>query len=101
MAVRPPARGRPRGGGAAGGATASSPADCGRFERAKPARTRRIPRQSRRLHVNGYRYPTTGEGRLVAAGLMVAAIALLGVITASFASWLIERVRGLEQSESD
>jgi len=49
----------------------------------------------------GDRYPTTGEGRLVAAGLMVAAIALLGVITASFASWLIERVRGLEQSESD
>ena len=49
----------------------------------------------------GDRYPTTGEGRLVAAGLMVAAIALLAVITASFASWLIERVRGLEQSETD
>jgi voltage-gated potassium channel len=49
----------------------------------------------------GDRYPTTGEGRLVAAGLMVAAIALLGVITASFASWLIERVRGLERTETD
>jgi voltage-gated potassium channel len=49
----------------------------------------------------GDRYPTTGEGRLVAAGLMVAAIALLAVITASFASWLIERVRGLEQSETN
>jgi voltage-gated potassium channel len=31
---------------------------------------------------------------------MVTAIALLAVITASFASWLIERVRGLEQSET-
>jgi voltage-gated potassium channel len=48
----------------------------------------------------GDRYPTTGEGRLVAAALMVAGIALLGVVTATFASWLIERVRGIEQAEA-
>jgi voltage-gated potassium channel len=34
----------------------------------------------------GDRYPTTGEGRLVAGGLMLAGVALLGVITASLAS---------------
>jgi len=49
----------------------------------------------------GDRYPTTGEGRLVAVALMVAGIALLGVVTASFASWLIERVRGIEQAEAE
>ena len=37
----------------------------------------------------GDRYPVTVEGRLVAATLMVAGIALLGVVTASIAagSW--------------
>ncbi|MEO7751925.1 MAG: ion channel [Terracoccus sp.] len=45
----------------------------------------------------GDRYPTTTEGRYVAAGLMVAGIALLGVITAAFASSLVDRVREVEQ----
>jgi voltage-gated potassium channel len=40
----------------------------------------------------GDRYPTTTEGRVIALGLMLAGIALLGVVTATFASWLIERV---------
>jgi voltage-gated potassium channel len=44
----------------------------------------------------GDRYPVTGQGRLVAAGLMVAGIAVLGVVTASIASWLIEKVREVE-----
>jgi len=44
----------------------------------------------------GDRYPTTTEGRFVAVGLMLAGIALIGVVTASFASWLIDRVRQVE-----
>ncbi len=47
----------------------------------------------------GDRYPVTGTGRLVAVGLMLAGIALLGVVTASLASWLIERVSE-EQEQS-
>jgi voltage-gated potassium channel len=38
-------------------------------------------------------YPTTWEGRLVAASLMVGGIALLGVITGMIASWFLERIR--------
>ncbi len=41
----------------------------------------------------GDRYPTTTEGRLIAVGLMLAGIALLGTVTATLASWLIDRVR--------
>lgn len=48
----------------------------------------------------GDRYPVTGQGRLVAAALMLGGIALIGVVTASLASWLIDRVRAVEQ-ESD
>jgi voltage-gated potassium channel len=44
----------------------------------------------------GDRYPVTGQGRFVATGLMLAGIALLGIVTASLASWLIERVREAE-----
>ena len=40
----------------------------------------------------GDRYPTTTTGRVIAVGLMLAGIALLGVVTATLASWLIERV---------
>lgn len=40
----------------------------------------------------GDRYPTTTAGRSVAFALMLAGIALLGVVTASLASWLVERV---------
>jgi voltage-gated potassium channel len=41
----------------------------------------------------GDRYPVTPEGRLVAVSLMVAGIALLGVVTASLASWFVENLR--------
>lgn len=37
-------------------------------------------------------YPVTSEGRLFAVGLMLCGIALLGIVTASLASWLIERI---------
>lgn len=40
----------------------------------------------------GDMYPVTTAGRFIAAGLMFAGIATLGVVTASFASWLVERV---------
>jgi voltage-gated potassium channel len=45
----------------------------------------------------GDRYPITGEGRLIAAALMLAGIALLGIVTASLASWLIDKVRDVEE----
>jgi voltage-gated potassium channel len=42
--------------------------------------------------------PVTTEGRFVAAGLMIGGIALLGTVTASIASWLVERVEETEES---
>jgi voltage-gated potassium channel len=42
-------------------------------------------------------FPVTTTGRCVAAGLMLAGIALLGVVTASFATWLVERVAEVEE----
>lgn len=44
----------------------------------------------------GDRYPVTGEGRLVAATLMVGGIALLGVVTGLVASWLVRTLSGAE-----
>lgn len=49
----------------------------------------------------GDRYPTTTEGRLVAGALMIAGIALLGVITGMVASWFVEKINGLELSIED
>ncbi|RZS41403.1 voltage-gated potassium channel [Herbihabitans rhizosphaerae] len=46
----------------------------------------------------GDRYPTTAEGRMVAAGLMIGGIALLGVVTGVIASWFVEKIQGVEQS---
>ena len=45
----------------------------------------------------GDRYPITTEGRFLAGGLMLAGIALLGIVTASFATWLIDKVREVEE----
>ena len=42
-------------------------------------------------------YPTTLEGRLVALTLMVAGIGLLGFVTGSLASWLVDRISLEEQ----
>lgn len=47
----------------------------------------------------GDRVPTTADGRLVAFGLMLAGIALLGVVTASFASWFLDRVAAMTSAE--
>lgn len=40
----------------------------------------------------GDRYPVTAEGRLVAAGLMLAGIAVLGTVTATIAAWFSEQI---------
>jgi len=40
----------------------------------------------------GDRYPVTGMGRVIAAGLMIAGIALLGLVTATLASWFVQRI---------
>lgn len=37
--------------------------------------------------------PITETGRLIAVGLMIGGIALLGVVTATLASWIVERVQ--------
>ncbi|MEV8268458.1 ion channel [Microbacterium sp. NPDC076911] len=37
-------------------------------------------------------YPVTTTGRLIAVGLMIGGIALIGVVTATLASWIVERV---------
>jgi voltage-gated potassium channel len=40
----------------------------------------------------GDHYPVTGQGQLAAVGLMIGGIALLGAVTATLASWLVDRV---------
>jgi len=49
----------------------------------------------------GDRFPTTGEGRWVAVGLMLAGIALLGVVTAALASWFVERLNRVEAAGAE
>lgn len=44
----------------------------------------------------GDRYPVSTTGRLVAAVLMLAGIGLIGVITATLASWFLEQVQETE-----
>ena len=44
----------------------------------------------------GDRFPVTPQGRAIGAALMLSGIALLGVVTATFASWLIQRVEEAE-----
>lgn len=46
----------------------------------------------------GDMHPVTPMGRGVAVGLMVGGIALLGVVTATLASWLVERVAAENKS---
>jgi voltage-gated potassium channel len=43
--------------------------------------------------------PITITGRLVSAGLMLGGIALLGVVTATFVSWIVERVAQREEAD--
>jgi len=48
-------------------------------------------------------YPVTEIGRLIATAVMLGGIALIGVVTATLASWIVERVsasEGLEQAST-
>lgn len=47
----------------------------------------------------GDRFPVTTEGRLVAVGLMLSGIALLGVVTAALASWFVEQIGEVQAAE--
>jgi voltage-gated potassium channel len=49
----------------------------------------------------GDRYPMTGVGRVVAFALMVGGIALLGTVTATLASWLVENVEAEKEQAED
>ena len=49
----------------------------------------------------GDHYPVTGVGRLVGFGLMVGGIALLGTVTATLASWLVEAVAAEKEQAED
>jgi len=49
----------------------------------------------------GDRYPVTATGRLAAVALMVGGIAVLGVVTATIASWLVEQVAAGEAQQTD
>ena len=49
----------------------------------------------------GDHYPVTFLGRCVAAGLMVGGIAVLGVVTASVASWMVQSVARETKEELD
>jgi voltage-gated potassium channel len=46
----------------------------------------------------GDRFPVTIEGRCVGIGLMVAGVGLFGVVTASFAAWLVDQLRDEEEA---
>jgi voltage-gated potassium channel len=49
----------------------------------------------------GDMYPVTPIGRMVAAALMMSGIAVLGVVTASIAAWLVQRVEDTAEAVSD
>jgi len=49
----------------------------------------------------GDHFPVTARGRLVGVALMLGGIALLGVVTATLASWLVEAVAAEQQESED
>ncbi|WP_319805214.1 potassium channel family protein [Micropruina sonneratiae] len=49
----------------------------------------------------GDHYPVSFEGRLVAAVLMIAGVALIGVVTATVAAWLVQRVSRPGRAEDE
>jgi voltage-gated potassium channel len=48
----------------------------------------------------GDQFPVTTAGRFIAAGLMVGGIALLGVVTATLASWMVQTVEEAAEGEA-
>jgi hypothetical protein len=55
----------------------------------------------RGLAVAGSNAAVTAAGRLVAFGLMIGGIALLGTVTATLASWLVETVAAKKEQAED
>ncbi len=49
----------------------------------------------------GDRFPTSDYGRLIGAALMVAGIALLGTVTATLASWLVQAIAAEEHGTQE
>jgi voltage-gated potassium channel len=49
----------------------------------------------------GDKFPVTAEGRWFAVGLMICGIAVVGSVTATFASWLIGQVREVESDQQE
>jgi voltage-gated potassium channel len=49
----------------------------------------------------GDRFPVTDEGRVAAVALMIGGVAVLGLVTATLASWLVERVSDAEQEQTE
>ncbi len=47
----------------------------------------------------GDRYPVTALGRLIAVGLMLVGIALIGLVTATIASWFVGRLQDVQAAE--
>lgn len=46
-------------------------------------------------------YPVTPTGRAVAVGLMIGGIALSGVVTATLASWIVQKATGETQTAAE
>lgn len=46
-------------------------------------------------------YPITLAGRVLAVLLMLAGLALVGAVTATLASWFVERVQAVREAERD
>ncbi|TFC47091.1 two pore domain potassium channel family protein [Cryobacterium sp. TMT1-21] len=44
-------------------------------------------------------FPVTGVGRLITVGLMLGGVTLVGVITATLASWIIDRIAAVGQDQ--
>lgn len=46
-------------------------------------------------------YPVTGLGRIIAVVLMIGGVSVVGVLTASFASWLVESIKSDNEVRND
>ena len=49
----------------------------------------------------GDRYPVTGEGRFIAAALIIFGIGLVASVTGYFASWLLRQSQALEETSTE
>ena len=45
--------------------------------------------------------PVTWQGRCIAIGLMITGVALIGIVTATLASWIVVRVRDETDKRAD